>query len=141
VGTGGFHQGMDRYARFVLAALAIGMTGFDFFGQAFLGPAPPVMVLACSGDFGQFSNGFLVARPSELNFIVDWRVPSVYPVNGGSATQILSVNSAELSFVVQYEGYRAAYWINRLDGTISQRPNIGGVYFGRCDPRPYEQKF
>jgi hypothetical protein len=100
-----------------------------------------VVVLACSGDFGQFSNGFIVARPSELNFIVDWRVPSVYPVNGGSATQILSLNTAELSFVVQYEGYRAAYWINRLDGTISQRPNIGGVYFGRCDPRPFEQKF
>jgi len=132
---------MGRYARFVLAALAIGMTGFDFFGQAFLGPAPPVVVLDCAGDFGQFANGFLVARPSQLDFIVDWRVPSVYPVNGGGATRILSINSAELSFEVQYEGYRAAYYVNRLDGTISQRPNLGGVFFGRCAPKPYAPQF
>jgi len=133
---------MGRYARFVLAALAIGMTGFDFFGQAFLlGPAPPVVVLDCGGDFGQFANGFLVARPSQLDFIVDWRVPSVYPVNGGGATRVLSINSAELSFEVQYEGYRAAYYVNRLDGTISQRPNLGGVFFGRCAPKPYAPQF
>jgi hypothetical protein len=117
------------------------MTGFDFFGQFFLGPAPPVVVLACSGDFGQFANGFLVARPSRVDFIVDWRVPSVYPVNGGGATQILSVNSAELSLEVQYEGYQAAYYVNRLDGAISQRPNLGGVFVGRCYPKPFQPKF
>src|SRR5262249_37920479 len=96
--------------------------------------------LTCYGDFAQFANRFMVARPMELSFVVDWWAPSVTPLNGGGATKIIAVNPLELSFEVQYEGYRAAYHLDRVEGRFSQRPNIGGVFFGRCDLRPLETR-
>jgi hypothetical protein len=97
-------------------------------------------LLACHGDFAQFANGFMVSRPMELNFVVDWQAPWVVPTNGGSTGRIISLTALEFSFEVQYEGYRAAYHLNRVDGTFSQRPNLGGVFFGKCEMRPYTTK-
>lgn len=122
-----------RLARLAAAALALAMTGFS--------NQPRPVLLSCQGDFAQFANRFLVTRPMELNFAVDWTAPSVVPLNGGSPGVILSLTPLEFSFDVQYEGYRAAYHLNRVDGTFSQRPNIGGIFFGRCEQKPLEPKF
>jgi hypothetical protein len=92
--------------------------------------------LTCRGDFAQFSNGFMITRPMELTFAVWWTVPAVQPLDGGSPARILSLTSLELSFEVKYEGYKAAYHLNRVDGSFTQRPNIGGVFSGTCDVRP-----
>ena len=107
--------------------------------QAELQPGWPAE-LACHGDFAQFSNGFMVARPMELHFAVWWSVPAVQPIDGGSPALILSLTPLELSFVVKYEGYKVAYHLNRVDGTFTQRPNLGGVFFGNCDIRPLATK-
>jgi hypothetical protein len=139
---------MTRYKRLGAALmLMLGVAGCDYVQPrlAQLGlnlpgvPAWPAM-LACHGDFAQFANGFMVTRPMELDFIVDWQAPWVVPTNGGSTGRILSLTALEFSFEVQYEGYRAAYHLNRVDGTFSQRPDLGGVFFGRCDTRPYTAK-
>lgn len=105
-----------------------------------VGTPPPVNLLACHGDFAQFANGFMVARPMQLDFVVDWTTPAVTPLNGGGATRIIALNAIELSFEVTYEGYRAAYHLDRVQGIFSQRPNLGGVFFGRCDLRPYQTR-
>lgn len=96
--------------------------------------------LACHGDFAQFSNGFMVARPMELHFAVWWNLPAVQPTDGGSPARILSLTPLELSFEVKYEGYEVAYHLNRIDGTFTQRPNLGGVFFGNCHIRPLTTK-
>jgi hypothetical protein len=82
----------------------------------------------------------MVTRPMELKFVVDWQVPSVTPVDGGGPGRIIALTPLELSFAVQYEGYKAAYHLDRIGGTFSQRPKLGGVFFGRCDQRPLETK-
>lgn len=135
---------MGRRARLVAAVLALCLAGCADMQAALwqLGWAPPGLLtgpalLVCRGDFAQFANNAIVARPSELKFVVDWATPSVTPVDAGSAVRVLAVDSLELSFEVQYEGYRAAYRLNRVDGTFSQRPNLGGIFFGRCELRPY----
>jgi hypothetical protein len=133
VGGIGVSGEMSSYARLAAAMLALGMTGF--------GNQPQPGLLSCTGDFGQFANGFIVTRLMELNFAVDWTTPSVTPLNGGSPARIISMTSLEVSFEVQYEGYRAAYHLNRVDGTFSQRPNLGGIFFGRCELKPLETKF
>ena len=124
---------MSKYARFAAAVLALGMTGF---GDQ---PAPPVL-LACNGDFGKFANGFLVARPMELNFVVDWQKP-VVATSSGNVGRIITLTPYELSFEIQYDGYKVIYDINRIEGTIRQWPNIGGVFSGRCEEQPLRQKF
>jgi hypothetical protein len=122
---------MATYARLVGAVLALATTG--------LAPQPP-QLLACHGDFGQFANGFLVARPMELDFVVDWTTPSV-ATTGGIWGRITALTALELAFDIQYEGYRATYRVNRVDGTISQRPNIGGAFSGNCELQPFTKKF
>lgn len=97
--------------------------------------------LTCRGDFAQFSNGFMVTRPMELHFVVWWAAPAVQPTDGGSFARILKLTPLELSFEVQYEGYRAAYHLNRVDGSFAQRPSLGGVFSGSCDLRPLETRF
>ena len=129
---------MGRFARLAAAALALGVPGCQL--QPSAQPALPTL-LVCHGDFGQFSNGYMVSRPMELRFLVDWLAPWVVPIDGGSPARIISLTSLELSFEVQYEGYRAAYHVTRVDGTFSQRPSVGGVFFGRCDTKPLETKF
>ena len=65
----------------------------------------------------------------------------VTPTDGGSPTRLSALDSSALSFEVQYEGYRAAYHLDRVTGTFSQRPNLGGIFFGRCEMKPYTTKF
>ena len=48
------------------------------------------------------------------------------------------LNAIELSFEVQYETYKAAYHLDRVQSIFSQRPNLGGVFFGRCYLKPYQ---
>ncbi|HVH80433.1 MAG TPA: hypothetical protein VM782_13645 [Stellaceae bacterium] len=129
-------MGIAKSVRLAAMALALTLTCCEYLPPGIL-PPPQVSLLVCHGDFGQFANGFTVTRPMELSFIVDWLTPSVTPLNGGAPARILALNTIELSFDVKYEGYRAAYHLNRVDGTFSQRPNLGGVFFGRCDLRPY----
>jgi hypothetical protein len=129
---------MGNLARLSGMALALGLAGCEYGQLPPLGTPPPVNLLACHGDFAQFANGFLVTRLMELNFVVDWTTPSVTPVNGGGATRIIALNAIELSFEVQYEGYKAAYYLDRVQGIFSQRPNLGGIFFGRCYLKPYQ---
>jgi len=125
---------MSKCARLAALAVALGLTGC-----VPLQPLPTMLV--CYGDFAQFANGFLVTRLMELHFLVDWQAPWVVPTDGGAPGRIIALTSLELSFEVQYEGYRAAYHVNRIDGAISQRPNRGGVFFGKCDMKPLETRF
>jgi len=127
--------------RLAAAALALAPGGCASIQQwrAEMQPGWPSQ-LACHGDFAQFANGFWVARPMELNFVVWWDVPAVQPLGGGSPARILSLTPLELSFEVKYEGYNVAYHLDRVDGTFTQRPNLGGVFFGNCDIRPLETK-
>jgi hypothetical protein len=98
-------------------------------------------MLVCHGDFAQFANGFMVARPMELHFLVDWLAPWVVPTDGGATGRVIALTPLEFSFEVQYEGYRVAYHVNRVDGSISQRPNLGGVFSGKCDMQPLATRF
>ena len=129
---------MGNVARVTGIAFALGLAGCDYWQLPPLGQPAPVNLLVCNGDFGQFANGFLVARPMELTFVVDWVTPAVTPLNGGGATRILALSTIELSFEVQYETYKAAYHLDRVQGILSQRPNLGGVFFGRCWLRPFQ---
>ncbi len=138
---------MGGYARLAVAALALTLSGCDYWQPKLqqlelqLGvPAGPAL-LVCRGDFGQFANGFMVARPMKLHFIIDWATSTVTPTDGGGPTRLSALNSAALSFEIRYEGYRAAYNLDRVTGTFSQRPNLGGVFFGRCEINPYTTKF
>jgi hypothetical protein len=140
---------MGRYARLAIAALALSLAGCDYMQtqlQQAQGLPPRPVQLACGGDFGQFANGFIVARPMDLHFAVDWAAPSVTPLDGGfKPAKIIALTPLELSFEVQYEGYRVAYHLDRVNGTFSQRSNLfgqganqGGVYFGSCVIKPLE---
>jgi hypothetical protein len=127
------------------AALSIlGLSGCAYLAPLTTAVTPTLAtanLLACRGDFGQFANGFIVARPMELDFAVYWDQPAIFPLNGGgSPARGIAINSLGLSFEVQYPGYRAAYHLNRVDGTFSQQPGVGGVYFGRCELRPLETR-
>jgi hypothetical protein len=146
---------MGRYARLAAAALALSLAGCDYVQTQLqlagvLQGVPPLPVqLVCNGDFGQFANGYIVSRPMVLHFAVDWAVPSVTPLDGGfKPAKIIALTPLELSFEVQYEGYRVAYHFDRINGTFSQRPNLfgqganqGGVYFGSCEIKPLDAKF
>lgn len=132
---------MSRFARLGGAALVLVLSGCVYVQQLRQQIQPELQadwpaLLACHGDFAQFANGFMVARPMELHFATWWTIPAVQPTDGGSSARILSLTSLELSFEVQYEGYKVAYHLNRVDGTFTQRPNLGGVFFGTCDARP-----
>lgn len=129
--------------RLAAALLMLGLSGCAYLAPltaAFPPPRATANLLACRGDFGQFANGYIIARPMELDFAVYWDQPAIFPLNGGSLVRGVSVNSLGLSFEVQYPGYRVAYHLNRVDGTFSQHPSPGGVYFGRCELRPLETR-
>jgi hypothetical protein len=128
------------------AALALGLAGCADMQAAlwqwgWVPPGSGPALLACYGDFAQFANKAIVARLSELKFVVDWATPSVTPLNGGGPAYVIALNALELSFDVPYEGYRAAYHLDRVGGVFSQRPSPGGVYFGRCELRPLTTQF
>ncbi|HTW52305.1 MAG TPA: hypothetical protein VME45_10460 [Stellaceae bacterium] len=132
---------MGRFARLAAGMLVLALSGCVYVQQLRQQIQPELQadwpaLLTCHGDFAQFANGFMVARPMELHFAVWWTVPAVQPTDGGSPARVLSVTPLELSFEVQYEGYKVAYHLNRVDGTFSQRPNLGGIFFGTCYPKP-----
>jgi hypothetical protein len=139
---------MGRFARLAGATLVLALSGCVYVQQLREHFQPELQadwpaLLACHGDFAQFANGFMVARPMELHFAVWWTAPAVQPTDGGSPARVLSLTPLELSFEVQYEGYKAAYHLNRVDGTFTQRPNLlgqgpnqGGVFFGTCGAKP-----
>jgi hypothetical protein len=140
---------MGRYARLAAAALALSLASCDYIQtqlQQAQGLPPRPVQLVCDGDFGQFANGFIVTRPMVLHFAVDWAAPLVTPLDGGyKPATIIALTPLELSFEVQYEGYRVAYHFDRVNGTFTERPNLlvqgpnqGGVYFGSCVTRPLE---
>jgi hypothetical protein len=123
---------MGKYARLAAAVLAIGMTGFGYQQPG---------LLSCEGRFGRFgSNGFLIAMPSQLSFLVDWLTPAI-STDTGTLGRITALTPVELTFEIQYENYRANYRVSRIDGTISERSNFGGVFYGICDLRSLETKF
>ena len=123
----------------VRLAAALSLLGLS--GCAYVVPtATTANLLACRGDFGQFANGFIVARPMELDFAIYWDKPAIYPLNGGGPARGVGLSSLGLSFEVQYQGYRAPYHLNRVDGAFSQRPSPGGVFFGRCELKPLETR-
>jgi hypothetical protein len=131
---------MGRYAR-LAAAAALTLNGCTYVQQVRQVLQPETQPgwpseLICRGDFAQFANGFMVARPMELHFAVWWSTPAVQPIDGGGRTKILSLTALELSFEVPYEGYKVAYHLNRVDGAFTQRPNLGGVFFGNCTTKP-----
>lgn len=132
---------MKGLAWFAGAALTLALSGCAYVQQwqAEAQPGWPSQ-LVCHGDFAQFANGFWVARVMDLHFVVWWTAPAVQPTDGGSPAHILSLTPLELSFEVKYEGYKVAYHLNRVDGTFTQRPNLGGVFFGNCDIRPLATK-
>lgn len=113
-------------------------------GCAYVRQLPPgwPSVLACRGDFAQFKNGFFDARPMALHFAVYWTTPGpvIIPLDGGAPAQVLALTPLELSFAVQYRGYKAVYRLNRVDGSFSQRPDLGGVFAGTCEFRPLTTK-
>lgn len=132
---------MMGFVRLATAVLTLAPAGCVYIQQmqAEIQPAWPSQ-LTCRGDFAQFSNGFMVARPMVLHFAVWWTIPAVQPTDGGSPAQILSLTPLELSFAVRYEGYKVAYHLNRVDGSFTQRPNLGGVFSGNCDVKPLTTK-
>jgi len=136
---------MKRVVRFAAPVLALALSGCAYVQQVRQALQPELQPgwpsdLTCRGDFAQFANGFMVARPMELHFTVWWSAPAVQPMDGGGRAKILSLTQLELSFEVPYEGYKAAYHLNRVDGTFTQRPNLGGVFFGKCDAKPLAAK-
>jgi hypothetical protein len=90
--------------------------------------------LACHRDAAQFANGFTVAQPMELHFVMCRTVTAVQPTDSGSPVAILSLTPLELSF--EDEGYKAAHHLDRIDVTLTQRVNLVGAFFGNCDVRP-----
>ena len=122
---------MRLYRRLPAAALALAATGF--------GPPQPEL-FACHGSFAILARGFVTGRPSELNFVVDWQAPSI-ATDTGRPGRITALTVLEVAFEVQYDTYKAAYRINRIDGTISQTSNFGGLFRGVCELKPLRTKF
>jgi hypothetical protein len=121
---------MGRYARFAAVA-ALALTGFGYQQPG---------LLSCQGSFGQFANGFLVAMPSQLNFVVDWLTPAIV-TDTGTPGRIIALTPLELAFEIRYADYAAYYRVNRIDGSISQTSNLGGSFYGICELKPLETKF
>lgn len=113
------------------------------FGFAWLTAAfgtPQAGLLSCRGDFGEFAQGQLAARPSELNFVVDWNAPTIFTETGRAGT-ITALTPISVAFEVQYADYTAAYWINRRDGSIAETSNFGGKFWGECALKPLATRF
>jgi len=134
---------MGRYTCLAGGALALMLSGCVYVQQmrqamqSGLGPGGTSQ-LACQGDFIRLKNGFPYTRPMQLNFAVYWtsETPAIIPLEDGAPAQVLSVTPLELSFLVQYRGYKATYRLNRVDGSFTQRPNFGGVFSGACEFEP-----
>lgn len=117
-----------------------GILGFmSSMATAALGPGDPSL-LACHGDFGRFANKQLVARQSELDFIVYWAAGKV-TTDTGDEGRVLAITPTFLDFDMPYRDYVARYRVNRIDGSVSQASTDGGVFWGECDVGPVAAKF
>jgi hypothetical protein len=76
-----------------------------------------------AGGVAPFANGFMVAQPMELHFVVCWSVSALQPTDSGSPAQILPLMPLELSF--EDEGYKVACHLDGIDGTLTRPPNLG----------------
>ena len=121
---------MRRLRCLAAAVLALAATGASY----------QEGLLACRGSFGRFANGFLVSRPSYLNFVVDWQTPRIATEAGRSGT-VVSLTPLELVFDIAYDGYRARYRVSRVDGKISETSSLGGVFYGVCEVKTLETRF
>ncbi|MGH7092863.1 MAG: hypothetical protein ACREFB_04950 [Stellaceae bacterium] len=101
--------------------------------------APPTL-LSCHGKFVEFVDGQpSMIRPS-VDFVVDWRRPAIV-TDTGRPGRITALTSLAIDFDMQYPGYLAHYRVNRIDGTISEASNFGGLYRGDCALGPLITKF
>jgi hypothetical protein len=122
---------MERYARLVAVVAGLGMTGFGYQHYG---------TFRCDGQFGRFANGHLASMPSQLTFVIDWQMPGIV-TDTGIPGRITAWTPIELAFDVEYPTYKASYFINRIDGSISETSNFGGLFHGVCDLTPLETKF
>jgi hypothetical protein len=104
-----------------------------------LGPGDPSL-LACHGDFGRFADKQFVARQAELDFIVYWSAGKV-TTDTGEEGKVLAITPTHLDFDMPYHDYVARYRVNRIDGTVSQASNYGGVFWGACEVGPVSTRF
>jgi hypothetical protein len=117
-----------------------GIIGFvQSLTAAALGPGDPSL-LACHGDFGRFANKQYVARVSERDFIVYWAAGQV-TTDTGEPGRVLAITPTYLDFDMPYREYVARYRVNRIDGSVSEASNYGGVFWGNCDVGPVSTKF
>jgi hypothetical protein len=122
---------MPKLARWLAVGFALAMLGAQDHKPE---------VLSCRGSFGRFANGTLVDKPSRLNFVVDWLAPTIATA-GGRPGRITALSKTELDFAVQYDGYRASYQVNRIDGSIREAGTLGSVFSGICEVKPLTTKF
>lgn len=117
-----------------------GIIGFaQWLTTTALGPGDPSL-LACHGDFGRWADKQLVARQSEVDFVVYWAAGKV-TTDTGEEGRVLAITPTYLDFDMPYRDYVARYRVNRIDGTVSQASNYGGVFWGECDVGPVWTKF
>ena len=117
-----------------------GIIGFvESLAMSALGPGDPSL-LACHGDFGRFADKQYVARESERDFIVYWAAGAV-TTDLGEPGQVLAITPTSLVFDMPYPEYVARYRVNRSDGSISERSNFGGVFWGNCDVGPVTTRY
>lgn len=105
-----------------------------------LGPSDPSL-LACHGDFARFADKQYVARVAERDFLVYWGAGKV-TTDTGDMGQVLAITPTYLDFDMRYRGdYVARYRVNRIDGSVSEAGNYGGLFWGECDLGPVSTKF
>jgi hypothetical protein len=104
-----------------------------------LGPGDPSL-LACHGDFARFANKQIVARVAERDFVVYWEAAKV-TTDTGDEGRVLAITPTYLDFDMAYRDSVARYRVNRIDGTVSEASNYGGIFWGECDVGPVLTKF
>jgi hypothetical protein len=124
---------MDPNSPIAAALAALGSTGI--FGYQHYG------TVSCEGRFGQFySSGMLSSEPGQLTFVVDWQMPGIV-TDTGVAGRITAITPITVAFEVQYPTFKANYFINRIDGTITETSNFGGAFRGTCDLNSLRTRF
>jgi hypothetical protein len=117
-----------------------GIIGFaQWLTTTALGPGDPSL-LACHGDFGRFANKQLVARVSERDFLVYWAAGRI-TTETGEEGRMLAITPTYIDFDMPYRGYVARYRVNRIDGSVSEASNYGGLFWGECDVERLSTRF
>jgi len=125
--------GMDIYAP--LQAIGVALLSL---GAGQHAPAPAL--LSCHGKFVEFAEGQPSAIRPSLDFVIDWRGPAI-ATDTGLPGRITALTPLAIDFEVQYPDYLAHYRVNRIEGTISEASNFGGLYRGACELGPLITKF